>query len=273
MKIGKSELDFSKIYVMGIINVTKDSFYPPSRIAQDEISRTALDMINQGVDIIDIGAESTRPGADPIDSEEEIKRIDKAVRSIRSVSDILISIDTYRSKTAVAGLTAGADMINDVSGLGLDPEMSKVCADFGVPIVIMHSKGTPKNMQENPYYDDVLKEIHEALERMLENAASAGIDEDKIIIDPGIGFGKRLEDNLKIIAHLYEFKDLGRPILIGISRKSMISKIMPMDVNERLEPTIALNTIAAMNGANIIRVHDVFANVKAMRMVDAIKEM
>lgn len=273
MKIGKHELDFSRIYVMGIMNLTRDSFYPPSRVAQDEISQKALDMVNQGVDIIDIGAESTRPGSDPVDPEEEIRHIDAAVRSIRNVSDVLISIDTYRSKTAIAGLMAGADMINDVSGLKFDPEMSKACADFDVPVVVMHMKGTPKNMQENPYYDDVLKEIHESFEHILETAINAGIDETKIIIDPGIGFGKRLEDNLKIIAHLDEFKDLGKPILIGISRKSMISKIMPMDVSERLEPTIALNTIAAMNGANIIRVHDVFANVKAMKMVDAIKGM
>jgi dihydropteroate synthase len=270
MKIGKREFDFSRIYVMGIMNVTDDSFYPPSRVKIDNVERKSLEMINEGVDIIDIGAESTRPGSDPIDPAEEIRRIDLAVRSIRNVSDIPISIDTYRSQTAIAGLRAGADMINDVSGLEFDPDMSHVCADFDVPIVLMHIKGTPKNMQSDPHYDDVLKEVYEELQKKVEKAIKNGVKTSKIILDPGIGFGKRLEDNLKIIANLDEFQILGKPILIGISRKSMISKIMPMDVNDRLEPTIALNTIAAMKGAKIIRVHDVFANVKAMRMVDAI---
>ncbi len=270
MKIGTHEFDFSRIYVMGIINVTNDSFYPLSRVKIEDVERKALDMINEGADIIDIGAESTRPGSDPVSPEEEVRRIDLAVRSIRNVSDIPISIDTYRAKTAIAGLQAGADMINDVSGLEFDPEMPKVCADFDVPIVLTHMKGTPKNMQVDPYYEDVLREIHEAFESKIEKAMKNGVKDSKIILDPGIGFGKRLEDNLKIIAHLDKFKSFGKPILIGISRKSMIGKIMPMDVNERLEPTIALNTIAAMKGARIIRVHDVFANVKAMRMVDAI---
>lgn len=270
MKIGKHEFDFSRIYVMGIMNVTDDSFYPPSRVKVENAERKALEMINEGVDIIDIGAESTRPGADPIDPAEEARRIDLAVRAIRNVSDVPVSIDTYRSQTAIIGLRAGADMINDVSGLEFDSEMSHVCADFDVPVVLMHIKGTPKNMQIDPYYEDVVKEVYEEFEKKIEKATKNGIKDSKIILDPGIGFGKRLEDNLKIIAHLDEFKSLGRPILIGISRKSMISKIMPMDVNDRLESTIALNTIAAMKGAKIIRVHDVFENIKAMRMVDAI---
>ncbi len=270
MKIGTREFDFSRIYVMGIINVTNDSFYPPSRVKIENVERKTVEMINEGVDIIDIGAESTRPGSEPINPEEEARLIGLAVRSMRNASNIPISIDTYRSKTAIAGLQAGADMINDVSGLEFDSEMPKVCADFDIPIVLMHLKGTPKDMQVNPYYEDVIKEVYEEFERKIEKAVKNGVKDSKIILDPGIGFGKRLEDNLKIIAHLDRFKSLNKPILIGISRKSMISKIMPMDVNDRLESTIALNTIAAMKGANIIRVHDVFANVKAMRMVDAI---
>ncbi|MGC8637217.1 MAG: dihydropteroate synthase [Athalassotoga sp.] len=270
MKIGSKEFDFSRIYIMGILNLTEDSFYPPSRVKIEDVERKALGMINEGADIIDVGAESTRPGSDPVDEQEEVRRIDLAVRAIRRISDIPVSVDTYRSQTAIAGLKAGANMINDISGLKFDDRMAEVCADFNVPVVLMHIKGTPKNMQENPFYEDVLKEVYEEFERMIEKALNAGIKESKIIIDPGIGFGKRLEDNLKLIGHLDTFKKLGKPILIGISRKSMISKIMPMDVSERLEPTIALNTIAAMKGANIIRVHDVFSHVKAMKMVDAI---
>lgn len=273
MKIGSKEFDFSRIYIMGILNLTQDSFYPPSRVKIEDVERRALNMINEGVDIIDIGAESTRPGADPVDSEEEAKRIELAVKVIRRINDVPISIDTYRSKTAFVGLKAGADMINDISGLRFDPQMAKVCADFDIPVVIMHIRGTPKHMQDNPFYEDVLKEVYEELEIMIEKALESGIKESKIIIDPGIGFGKRLEDNLKLIGHLDTFKKLGKPILIGISRKSMISKIMPMDVSERLEPTVALNTIAAIKGANIIRVHDVFSHVKAMKMVDAIMEV
>ncbi len=270
MKIGTREFDFSRIYVMGIMNITNDSFYPPSRVKIEDVERKAVEMLNEGADIIDVGAESTRPGSEPINPEDEARIIDRAVRSIRKVSDVPISIDTYRAKTAIVGLEAGADMINDVSGFEFDPEMPKVCADFDVPIVLMHMKGTPKDMQVNPYYEDVIKEIYDEFERKIEKALKNGVKDSKIILDPGIGFGKRLEDNLKLIAHLDRFKSFNKPILIGISRKSMINKIMPLDVSERLESTIALNTIAAMKGANIIRVHDVFANVKAMRMVDAI---
>jgi dihydropteroate synthase len=273
LEVGSRKLDFSKIYVMGIMNLTLDSFYPASRVRIDEIGSRALRMVHEGADIIDIGAESTRPGSEPADPTFEEAQIEKAVKLVREVSDLPISIDTYRSKTAMKGIKAGANMVNDISGLNFDPAMAKVCAELDVPVVLMHIRGTPRDMQIDPHYDDVVREVHEELERSMEIALKHGVKESKLIIDPGIGFGKRLEDNLNLIAHLEEFKDLGKPILIGISRKSMISKIMPMDVDERLEPTIALNVIAAMKGASIVRVHDVSANVKAMRMVDAIMEV
>ncbi len=274
LEIGSKIFDFSKkIYVMGIINITDDSFYPSSRVKIEGIRSKAMQMIDEGVDIIDIGAESTRPGASPVDLSTETFRVVEAVKQIREISDIPVSIDTYRSKTALDGIKAGASVINDISGLKFDPEMAKVVAHSDIPVVLMHIKGTPKDMQVDPHYEDVVGEVHEEIKRTIEFALKMGIKESKLIIDPGIGFGKRLEDNLNLIAHLDNFKDLARPILIGISRKSMISKIMPMNVDERLESTIALDVIAAMKGANIVRVHDVLAHVKAMKMVNAIMEV
>ena len=270
IKIGNRVFDFSRVYVMGIINLTGDSFYPESRASLDEVSEIAKRMEEEGADILDIGAESTRPGATPVDPKEEAEKIRSAVKAIREVTDLPISIDTYRSKTAEIGITAGANMVNDISGLKFDPNMAKTVANLKVPVIVMHIRGTPRDMQKNPYYDDVVSEIKMELERSIKIGIDAGIKRENMIVDPGIGFGKRLEDNLKIIAHLGEFKKLELPILIGISRKSMINMIMPMDVSERLEPTIALNAIAAIYGANIVRVHDVQENVKAMRMVDAI---
>ncbi len=270
IKIGNRVFDFSRVYVMGIINLTGDSFYPESRASLDEVSEIAKRMEEEGADILDIGAESTRPGATPVDPKEEVEKIRSAVKAIREVTDLPISIDTYRSKTAEIGITAGANMVNDISGLKFDPNMAKTVANLKVPVIVMHIRGTPRDMQKNPYYDDVVSEVKMELERSIKIGIDAGIKRENMIVDPGIGFGKRLEDNLKIIAHLGEFKKLELPILIGISRKSMINMIMPMDVSERLEPTIALNAIAAIYGANIVRVHDVQENVKAMRMVDAI---
>ena len=273
LKIRNSVFDFSRTYIMGIINVTEDSFYPSSRVRISNIAEVAKRMEEEGADILDIGAESTRPGALPIRADEEMKKISQAVKEIRKVTNLPISIDTYRASTAQVGIQAGADMINDISGLRFDPNMARVVASLNVPIVVMHIKGEPRNMQKNPYYEDVIREIHEELERSVKIATDAGLAREKIVIDPGIGFGKRLQDNLNIIAHLNAFTDLNLPILIGISRKSMIDMIMPIDVSERLEPTIALNSVAVMNGANIVRVHDVKAHVKAMKMIDALKEV
>ena len=273
MKIGKRVFDFSKTYVMGILNVTKDSFYPSSRVDISNIAKVAKKMEEEGADILDVGAESTRPGALPINAKEEAKKIVQAVKEIRKVTELPISIDTYRASTAEAGIAAGADMINDISGLKFDPQMAKTIAKLNIPVVVMHIKGTPRDMQKDPHYDDVIKEVHNELERSIDIAINAGVAKEKIIIDPGIGFGKRLEDNLNLIVHLDYFEDLDCPILIGISRKSMINMIMPMDVSERLEPTIALNSVAVMKGANIVRVHDVRPHVKAMKMIDALKEV
>ncbi len=272
-KVGNKLLDFSRTYVMGILNLTEDSFYPFSRVSLDNIVEAAKRMEKEGADILDVGAESTRPGAMPVSIEEEMEKIARAIKSIRSVTNLPISVDTYHAKTAGIGIEAGANMINDISGLKFDSEMAKTVSELDVPVIVMHIKGTPRNMQKNPFYDDVILEVHDELEKSVETAMNAGVKREKIVIDPGIGFGKRLEDNLNLIAHLDKFKDFNLPILIGISRKSMIDTIMPMDVSERLESTIALNSVAVMNGANIVRVHDVKAHVKSMRMVDAILEV
>ncbi len=271
IKLRGKTFDFSRVYVMGVLNLTEDSFYPSSRVEIPKVAEFARRMEEEGADILDIGAESTRPGALPVDAKEEKKKIVRAVEEIRKVTDLPISIDTYRAETARAGILAGADMVNDISGLRFDGKMAPTVAKLDVPVVVMHIKGTPRDMQKNPHYDDVIGEIHEYLEESLEIAANAGVKREKVIIDPGIGFGKRLGDNLNIIARLNEFTDFDLPILIGISRKSMINMIMEMDVSQRLSPTIALNSVAALKGANIVRVHDVLENVKAMRMIDAVR--
>ncbi len=270
LKIGDKLLDFSRTYVMGVLNVTEDSFYPSSRVNLDNVAKVAKQMEEEGADILDVGAESTRPGAFPVNVNEEVERVTGAIRSIRSITNLPISIDTYRAKTARAAIETGANMVNDISGLKFDAEMAKTISELDVPVIVMHIKGTPRNMQKDPSYEDVISEVHDELEKSVKIAIDAGVKREKIVIDPGIGFGKRLEDNLNLIAHLDKFKDFDLPILIGISRKSMIGMIMPMDISERLEPTIALNTVAVINGANIVRVHDVRAHVKSMKMADAI---
>ena len=266
--------DFSKrTYIMGILNITPDSFsdgglYYTKNKAVDH----ALKMYDEGADIIDIGGESTRPGAEAVSLEEEMKRVVPVIEELAKRLTIPLSIDTYKSRIAHAALSAGASLVNDISGLKFDPEMSAVVASHKVPIAIMHIKGTPKNMQKNPSYTALIPEILDYLRRGLECARSAGIDEDNIIIDPGIGFGKTVEHNLEIIRRLNEFSGFEKPILIGPSRKSFIGKILnDLPVTERLEGTAAAAAIGIFNGANIIRVHDITAMVRVAQVADKIK--
>ena len=266
--------DFSKrTYIMGILNITPDSFsdgglYYTKNKAVDH----ALKMHDEGADIIDIGGESTRPGAEAVSLEEEMKRVVPVIEELAKRLTIPLSIDTYKSRIAHAALSAGASLVNDISGLKFDPEMSAVVASHKVPIAIMHIKGTPKNMQKNPSYTALIPEILDYLRRGLECARSAGIDEDNIIIDPGIGFGKTVEHNLEIIRRLNEFSGFEKPILIGPSRKSFIGKILnDLPVTERLEGTAAAAAIGIFNGANIIRVHDITAMVRVAQVADKIK--
>jgi len=275
IQIPHGQLTFDKPLIMGIINVTPDSFFNKSRKTKlDEIVKTAQKMIEEGADILDIGGESTRPGSDPVPLEEELNRVIPAIKIIRKeVSDkIPISIDTYKSVVADKALEAGADIINDISGLRFDSEMSHVASHWNVPVVIMHIKGTPKDMQKNPNYNNFLKELHEYFVERISYAISHGINENNIILDPGIGFGKRLQDNVDIFNYLTSLQMYNKPILIGASRKSMIGMILnEKDPENRLEGTLALTAIAVEKGAHIIRVHDVKKNRKVADLVHFLK--
>ena len=225
-------------------------------------------MFNDGADIIDIGGESTRPFSDAISEEEELKRVKPVIQKLLNEINVPISIDTYKPKVAEECLKLGVHLVNDITGLG-NEEMIKVVAKHKAPVVIMHMKGMPKNMQENPTYDDVIREIKEFLSKRISEARKDGIKD--IIIDPGIGFGKTTQHNLQILKRLNEFKDLGCPILVAPSRKSFIGNITGLAVNERLEGTLAAISIAIMNGANLVRVHDVKECKRAVQIADAIR--
>ncbi len=266
-------LDFHrKTYVMGILNVTPDSFYPESRASTlNEAVKRAEKMLKAGVDIIDIGGESSRPGSEGVSTEEEIKRVIPAIDEIRKISDVIISVDTRKHEVAEKALEAGADIINDISGLRHNFELAKVIARAGVPIILMHMRGTPKTMQQNPYYRNTIGEIIRELQSSISFATGAGISREKIIIDPGIGFGKRLQDNLRIIRELRSFKSMNFPVLIGVSRKSFIGELLNKPVEKRLIGTIVANTLAILNGANIVRVHDVSDTVEMIKIIDSIR--
>ncbi|MEJ5226501.1 dihydropteroate synthase [Thermodesulfovibrio sp.] len=268
------QLDFlKKTYIMGIVNVTPDSFYDGGRYfsVQKAIDH-AMRLIDEGADIIDIGGESTRPNAEPVSEEEELKRVIPVIESISSRVSIPISIDTYKARVAEEAVKAGATIINDISGLKFDSQMAYVASKYDVAIVLMHIKGTPRDMQINPTYNALIPEITEYLRNSIIIAKNAGIDEDKIIIDPGIGFGKLPEHNLQIIKNLKDFTLLGKPILIGPSRKSFIGKVLNANSpDERLEGTASAVAISVINGANIVRVHDVAYMAKVVKMADAIK--
>lgn len=267
-------LDFSnKTYVMGILNVTPDSF-SDGNIHFDKARAVdhALMMADDGADIIDIGGESTRPGSEAVSLEEELRRTIPVIEEIANKINIPISIDTYKSEVASRALESGASIVNDISGMRFDPEMPKVIAKYKVPVVLMHIKGRPKSMQENPIYEALIPEIMDYFRISIRLANKFGIPGDMIIIDPGIGFGKTPEHNLEIINTLDQFTFLKKPILIGPSRKAFIGKILgDAPARERLEGTAAAVAISIINGANIVRVHDVKEMAKVVKVADAIK--
>lgn len=267
-------LDFSKkTYIMGVLNVTPDSFSDGGLFfSEKKAIEHALRLIEDGADIIDIGGESTRPGSEPVSVEEEIRRTIPVIKAISREIKVPISIDTYKSEVAKHALDAGASIVNDISGLRFDPEMPKVVSEYKVPVIIMHIKGRPKDMQQNPQYEALIPEIMDYLRIGIRLANKFGISDDKIIIDPGIGFGKTFEHNLEIIKNLKEFTLLGKPIAIGVSRKAFIGKILgDVPPSERLEGTAAAVAISIFNGANIVRVHDVKEMAKVAKVADAIK--
>ncbi|MEA3485574.1 MAG: dihydropteroate synthase, partial [Candidatus Aerophobetes bacterium] len=262
-----------KVAVMGVLNVTPDSFYDGGRyIEQDKALRRVESMIKEGADLIDIGGESTRPGAKRVGTDEELQRVIPVISEIRKFFDILISVDTYKADVAREAIETGANLINDISGLRFDSELKKVIAKYDVPVVIVHIKGTPGNMQNNPQYECLMGEITSYLRNSIKIAEEAGISPDKIIVDPGIGFGKTTEHNLEIIRRLGELKSLGKSILIGASRKSFIGNILKLPLSERLEGSLAIASLSVFQGAHIIRTHDVKETRRALDITKAIMQ-
>jgi dihydropteroate synthase len=260
-----------KTLIMGILNVTPDSFYDGGRnFERKKAIVKAHQLYKDGADILDIGGESTRPGAETVTLSEEMDRVCPVIEAVAGEIDIPISIDTYKSEVAEEALKLGASIINDISGLTFDDTMAGIAAKYSSYIVLMHIKGSPKNMQVNPHYENLLEEISFFLKKSAERAMSSGVEKDKIIIDPGIGFGKTLEDNYRILNNIDYFKKMEFPLLIGLSRKSLIGKLYDND-DDRLFATIALNSISAMNGADIIRVHDVREHYLACKSVEMLK--
>ena len=260
---------------MGILNVTPDSFSDGGKYqSTKDAVRKGIQLVKDGVDILDIGGESTRPGADSVTISQEIERVIPVIRKLRDKKiKTLISIDTNKSDVARLAIESGANIINDVSGLTMDKKMVKVAASKNVPIVIMHMKGLPKTMQKKPFYSNILPEIYDFLKTQANFAINNGVESKNIIIDPGIGFGKTVNDNFKLLAKLREFTKMDFPILIGTSRKSFIGKILGDSVDKRLEGTAASIAISILNGAKIVRVHDVLEMKKVCKIVDKAMEM
>jgi len=259
--------------LMGVLNVTPDSFSDGGLFFDKEkaIAR-GLKMVEEGADFIDIGGESTRPGSQPLGLDEELRRVIPVIESLAREVDAPISIDTYKSTVAKKAIEAGAQIINDISGLHLDPSLSQVAAKEDVPLVLMHIRGNPETMQRNIHYDSLFSEIIQYLKDSIQRAESAGVNPEQIIIDPGIGFGKTVEDNLLILKNLQEFKILGKPLLLGTSRKSFIGKILNADLTERLEGTLSSIVVGVLNGAHIIRCHDVLQAKRAIAIADAVHQ-
>jgi dihydropteroate synthase len=258
---------------MGILNVTPDSFSDGGlHFNLDAAVDRGMRMVDEGADIIDIGGESTRPGSDPVARDEEVRRTIPVIAALAPRVPVPISIDTYKADIAGRALDAGASIVNDISGLRFDAGMARVVAGRGVPVVLMHIKGTPKSMQTDPVYEDMFQEIIDYLRDSVSIALRAGVRDDLIIVDPGIGFGKTFVHNLEILNRLDRFAALNRPLLVGPSRKAFIGKILGgSSAADRLEGTAAAVTAAVLKGAHIVRVHDVKEMVKVARVADAIR--
>ena len=266
-------LTYDKMCVMGILNITPDSFYAGSRVpVLDDVLTRAGQMLDQGAQILDIGGESTRPGSDSVDGEEERRRVLPMVAALRKeYPEAILSVDTYRADTAEAALEAGADIINDISAMEADPHMLDVAVRTKAPIILMHMRGTPKNMQQNCQYQDVVQEVAVYLAERAQLLRECGVGRDKIILDPGIGFAKDVEQNLRLMRDLHVLTSFGYPVLLAASRKSTIGAVLGgVPADERLEGTIATSLQAVYAGAQMVRVHDVLENVRAIRMLEAI---
>ena len=258
--------------IMGILNVTTDSFSDGGLFFDRGIAiNHALEMEAAGADIIDIGGESTRPGAEPVLLEDELNRVIPVIEAIRSASDVCVSIDTYKADVAEKAIKAGANIVNDISGLQFDASMADVVKNNNVPVVIMHIKGTPREMQKDPHYDDLMQEVVAYFQERVEFCRQHGIKKENIILDPGIGFGKRSQDNFELLRELKQIADLGYPVLSGPSRKSFIGLTLDLPVEERVEGTAAAVTASILNGAKIVRVHDVQEMKRVVTITDNIR--
>jgi dihydropteroate synthase len=259
--------------LMGVLNVTPDSFSDGGEFfASDRAVAHAASLLDEGARIVDVGGESTRPGSDPVSPQEELKRVVPVVqRILADRPEAVVSIDTYRASTAEAALDAGARIVNDVTALS-HPKMAELVAERGSPVVLMHMRGEPKSMQQDPYYEDVVREVRDFLAGRAERAMRAGVDEESIVLDPGIGFGKTLEHNLALLNRLDALVELGFPVLVGASRKSFLGKIGgSSDPKDRLFGTVATNVLAYERGVTLFRVHDVCANKEALAVAAAIR--
>ncbi len=256
---------------MGILNVTPDSFSDGNiYFDRDNAVKHGLDLVKEGADILDVGGESSRPGSDRVPVEEELRRILPVISELRENTDTLLSVDTTKAEVARRALDAGANMINDISSFQFDPDMLPLAAERETPIILMHMKGNPKTMQDNPSYENLLTEIKSFFQERIDMAVSAGIKREKIIVDPGIGFGKKFRDNLNLIRNLRYFEELERPLLVGLSRKSFIGKIMDQPSQDRLAGSLSAAVLSVSHGAHMLRVHDVAATKKAILVAEAI---
>ena len=262
---------------MGILNCTPDSFYAGSRVPRlQQAVEAAKRMLDAGADLLDVGGESSRPGSDYIDAAQEIERVVPVIEAIRAVSSVPVSIDTRKAEVAHAAVGAGADIINDISALRDDPELAAFASERRLPVILMHMRGTPRTMQQNPHYDDPVAEICRELAESAHRAQQAGIARDRILLDPGIGFGKRLQDNVAVLRGIGELRGLGYPLVVGASRKSFIGALLsdaagqPRPVERRLAGTVAVHLLAAQAGAEILRVHDVEETRDALRILQAV---
>ncbi|MDY6971914.1 MAG: dihydropteroate synthase [Thermodesulfobacteriota bacterium] len=258
--------------IMGILNVTPDSFSDGGRYFRfDKAVEHGLEMAGSGADIIDVGGESTRPYSQRISANEEIDRVTPIIEALAKELAIPLSIDTYKSEVAQEALKAGASMINDISAFRFDPNMASIAAGAGVPVILMHMKGTPQYMQDNPVYENLMPEIINFFQDAIKRSVKAGVKEDLIILDPGIGFGKTFDDNIRIIRELSVFASLQRPILLGTSNKAFIGHILDKESHERDTGTMATVAAGVMAGAHIVRVHNVQKALETVRTIDAIK--
>lgn len=267
-------LDLSlKTHVMGILNITPDSFSDGGRHFDAAAAvEQGVRMVSDGADIIDIGGESTRPGSEPVPLDEELRRTIPVIKALAGKINMPISIDTYKAEVARQAIAAGASIVNDISGLRFDPDMPKVVADNQVPVVMMHIKGRPREMQKNPVYEALIPEIIDYFRISIRLAKKFGIPDELMILDPGIGFGKTFDHNLEILHNLEQLTVLGKPLLLGPSRKAFLGKILgDVPASDRLEGTAAAVAVSIMKGANIIRVHDVREMARVAKVIDAIK--